>query len=153
MTVRRYPTERLHDPGSDRALSSAPLPPPALDGGDDDDAGWVARGLTPPAMGPSWLRLCAGWRRCCLRGGEREGGAARRLVGFLAGVRRKKIEAGRYKAGWMKLSAGGRKRGVAALMAGTRTGSQGWGASSGVVGDGDGQGPDESAADAPPVAF
>jgi hypothetical protein len=28
------------------------------------------------------------------------------------GVRRTKIEAGRYKAGWMRLSAGGRKRGV-----------------------------------------
>ena len=40
-----------------------------------------------------------------------------------------KIEAGRYKVGWMRLSAGGRKRGeAAALVAGTRTGSQGWGA-------------------------
>ncbi len=74
-------------------------------------------------------------------------------MGFLAGVRRKKIEAGRYKAGWMKLSVGGRKRGAAALVAGTRTGSQGWGASSGVVGDGDGRGPDDRAADAPPVVF
>ncbi len=74
-------------------------------------------------------------------------------MGFLAGVRRTKIEAGRYKAGWMKLSAGGRKRGAAALVAGTRTGSQGWGAISGVVGDGDGQGPDDRAADAPPVVF
>ena len=36
MTVRRYPTERLHDPGSDRALSSAPLPPSALDGEDNN---------------------------------------------------------------------------------------------------------------------
>ena len=53
----------------------------------------------------------------------------------------------------MKLSVGGRKRGVAALVAGTRTGSQGWGASSGVVGDGNGRGPDDRAADAPPVAF
>jgi hypothetical protein len=74
-------------------------------------------------------------------------------VGFLAGVRRTKIEAGRYKAGWMKLSAGRRKRGAAALVAGTRTGSQGWGASSGVVGDSDNRGPDDRAADAPPVAF
>ena len=76
-------------------------------------------------------------------------------MGFLAGVRRTKIEAGRYKykAGWMRLSAGGRKRGAAALVAGTRMGSQGWGASSGVVGDGNGRGPDDRAADAPPVAF
>ena len=79
----------------------------------------------------------------------------RRLVGFLAGVRRTKIEARRYKARWMRLSAGGRKRGAAALVAGICTGSQGWGASSGVVGDGegDGRGPDNRAADAPPIAF
>jgi hypothetical protein len=70
-------------------------------------------------------------------GGE-GGGAVRRLVGFLAKVRRTKIEAGRYKAGWMRLSTGGRKRGAAASVAGTRRGSQGWGASSGVAGDGDG---------------
>ena len=71
----------------------------------------------------------------------------------LAGVRRTKIEAGRYKVGWMRLSAGRRKRGVAASVAGTRTGSQGPGASSGVAGDGDGRGPDDRAADAPPVTF
>jgi len=68
-------------------------------------------------------------------------------------VRRTKIEAGRYKAGWMRLSAGGRKRGAAALVAGTRTRSQGWGASLGVAGDDDGRGPDNRAADAPPVTF
>jgi hypothetical protein len=44
----------------------------------------------------------------------------RRLAGFLARVRRMKIEAGRYKAGWMRLSTGGRKRGAAASVAGTR---------------------------------
>ena len=88
-------------------------------------------------------------------GGEREGGAARRLAGFLAGVRRTKIEAGRYKykAGWMRLSAGGRKRVAAAPVAGTRTGSQGKGMSSGVAGDGDGRGPDDRVADAPPLTF
>ena len=83
-------------------------------------------------------------------GGRGRGGAAKRLVGYLAGVRRTKIEAGRYKAGWMRLSAGGRKRGVAALVAGTRKGSQGWGASSGVAGDGDGRGPDDRAQQIPP---
>ncbi len=78
---------------------------------------------------------------------------ARGLVGFLVGVRRMKIEAGRYKAGWMRLSAGGRKRRAAALVAGTRTGSQGRGASLGVAGDGDGRGPDDRAADAPLSCF
>jgi hypothetical protein len=66
-----------------------------------------------------------------------------------------KIEAGRYKAGWMRLSVGGSKRRAAAFVAGIHTGSLGWGASLGVVGDGDGdgRGPDDRAADAPPVAF
>jgi hypothetical protein len=64
-----------------------------------------------------------------------------------------KIEAGRYKAGWMRLSVGGRKRWAAASVAGTRAGSQGRGASLGVAGDGDGRGPDDRAADAPPVTF
>ena len=71
-------------------------------------------------------------------------------------MRRTKIEAGRYKAGWMRLGAGGRKRGAAALVAGTHTvsQSQGWGVSSGVAGDGDGWGPaDDRTADAPPIAF
>jgi len=68
-------------------------------------------------------------------------------------VRRTKIKVGRYKAGWMRLSAGGRKRGVAALVAGTCKGSQGWGASSGMAGDGDGWGLDDRAADAPPIPF
>jgi hypothetical protein len=56
----------------------------------------------------------------------------RRLAGFLAGVRRTKIEAGRYKAGWMRLSAGGR---------------------TGMAGEGDDRGTDDRTADAPPVAF
>ena len=53
----------------------------------------------------------------------------------------------------MRLSAGGRKRGVAKLVAATRRGSQGWGASSGVTCVGDGRGPDDRAADAPPAHF
>jgi hypothetical protein len=63
-----------------------------------------------------------------------------------------KIEAGRYKVGWMRLSAGGMKRGAAASVARTRTGSQGPGASSGVAGNSD-WGPDDRAADAPPLTF
>ena len=38
-------------------------------------------------------------------------------------------------------------------MVETRTGSQGQGASLGIAGDSDGWGPDDHAADAPPVAF
>jgi hypothetical protein len=130
------------------AVFFAPPPPPPWTT-TTTRTGWPAA-YHPPATGPSWLRHCAGHWRCCRRGGEREGGAARRLAGFLAGVSRAKIETGRYKVGWMRLSAGGRKRGAAASVAGTRTGSQGPGTSSGVAGDGDGRGPDDRAADAPP---
>ncbi len=86
-----------------------------------------------------------------LSGGD--GGGAGRLAEFLAGVRRTGIEAGRYKVGWTRLSAGGRKRMVAAVAAGPRTGSRGQGASLGTAGDGDGRGLDDRVADAPPVTF
>ena len=66
-------------------------------------------------------------------------------------MRRTKIEAGRYTAGWTRLNVGGRRRRAAASVVETRTGSQGWGASLGVAGDSD-WGPDDRT-DAPPVAF
>ena len=73
--MRRYPSECLHNPGSDRALRSAPLPAPALDGGDDDDTDWVARGLTSSGDGylvASTLRWSAALLSPC--GGEGGGG-------------------------------------------------------------------------------
>jgi hypothetical protein len=81
------------------------------------------------------------------------GGAARRLAGFLAGVRRTKIEAGRYTAGWTRLNAGGRRRRATASVVETRTGSQGRGASLGMAGGSDSWGPDDRAVDAPPIMF
>ena len=74
--MRRYPSERLHNPGSDRVLlCSAPLPAPALDGRDDEDMDWVARGLTSSGNGflvASTLR----WSAALLSpwGGEGGGG-------------------------------------------------------------------------------
>ncbi len=38
--MRRHLTKQLHDPGSYRALYSAP--PPILGGGEDNDVDWVA---------------------------------------------------------------------------------------------------------------
>ncbi len=74
---------------------------------------------------------------------------------FLAGVRMMSIETGRYKTGWTRLSAGGRKRRAAAVTAGPGTGSRGRGASSGAVGYGDGRGLelDDRVADAPQSRF
>ena len=74
--MRRYPSERLYDPGSNRVLCSVPLPAPALDSGDDDDADWVARGLTFSGNGllvASTLR----WSAALLSpwGGEGGGGS------------------------------------------------------------------------------
>ena len=116
------------------ALCSVPFPPPppALGSRDDDDADWVARGLLSSSGDGSLVA------------------STRRLAEFLAGVRRTKIEARRYKAGWARLSAGGRKRRATAPVVETRTGSQGHGVSLGVAGDSDGWGPDDRASDAPP---
>ena len=153
MMVQRHLTERLRDPGSDRVFCAPPSPPRrVLGGGDDNNTDLVARGLSSSEKDPSWLRRCAGHRHRCCRWGE-TGEGARRLAEALAGVRRTSIEDGRYKAGWTRLSAGGRKRRTKALAAGTGTGSRGRGVSSGVAGDGDAWGPDDCAADAPPSRF
>ena len=71
--MRRYPSERLHNPGSDRALCSAPLPTPALDGGDDDDTDWVARGLTSSEDG-FFVALMLRWLAALLSPCRGEGG-------------------------------------------------------------------------------
>ena len=76
--VRRYLTERPRDPGSDRALCSAPLPPPPLwvvGGVDDNDMDWVARGLSSSGDGSivvSTLRWLS--TSLSLLGGDRGGG-------------------------------------------------------------------------------
>jgi hypothetical protein len=157
MMVRRHLTERLRDPGSDGVFCAPPSPPRRVLGGGDPVGttttrnGWPAA-CRPQKTGSSWLRRCAGRRHHCCRRGE-TGEGARRLVEALAGVRRTSIEAGRYKAGWTRLSAGGRKRRAKASAAGTGTGSQGQGANPGAAGDGDAWGPDDRAADAPPLRF
>jgi hypothetical protein len=76
MTVRRYPSERLHNPGSDRALCSAPFPAPALDGRDDDNTDWVAHGLTSSSDG-FLVALTLRWSAALLSpwGGEGGGGS------------------------------------------------------------------------------
>ena len=74
--MRRYPTKRLHDPGSDRALCSAPLPAPALDGGGDNDADRVARGLTWSSGDGSLVASMLRWSSALVSpwGGEGGGG-------------------------------------------------------------------------------
>jgi hypothetical protein len=145
MMVQRHLTKRLRDPGSDRVFCAPPSPPRrVLGGGDDNNADLVARGLSSSEKDPSWLRSCAGRRHRCCRWGE-TGEGARRLAEALAGVRRTSIEDGRYKAGWTRLSAGGRKRRTKASAAGTGTGSRGRGVSSGVAGDGDAWAPGDPA--------
>ena len=75
-------------------------------------------------------------------------GKGGRLTEFLVGVRRTSIEARRYKAGWTRLSAGGRKNRVAALAAKSEAGSQGEIAGLGAASNDDGRGLDNRAVDA-----
>jgi hypothetical protein len=119
-----------------------PPPPPVVGGGDDNDVDWVARGLSSSGDG-SIVASTLRWSLASLSpsGGDR--GGAGRLAEFLVGVRRTSLEARRYRVGWTRLGAGGRKRRVAAVAAGPRTGSLGQGVSSGVAGDGDGRGLDD----------
>ncbi len=122
-----------------------------MGGVDEDAVDWVARGLKSSGDG-SIVVLTLRWSSSASlspTGGDQ--GGAGRLTEFLAGVRR--IEAGRYKVGWTRLSAGGRKRRAAAVAAGPGKGSRGQGASSGAAGDGDGRGLDDRVADAPPSRF
>ena len=84
--MRRYLTERLRDPGSDRTLCSAPLPPspPVVGGGDDDDVDWVARGLSSSGDG-SIVASMLRWSSASLSpsGGDGGGGReARRIPGW-----------------------------------------------------------------------
>ena len=153
MTVQRHLADQLCDPGSDRALCSAPLSPPVLGGGDDDDSDWVARVLSSFGDGSivaSTLRWSSVVGAVVAVGGRRGGEGARRFVEFLAGVRRTSIDTRRYKSGWTRLSTGKRKRRAKALATRPGTGSRGLGVSSHVAANGDGRGPDDRTADAPP---
>jgi hypothetical protein len=97
--MRRYLTEHLRDPGSDRVQCSVPPLLPVVGSGDNNDMDWVARGLSSSGGGSivasTLRRLSASLSP--LGGGS--GGGAGRIAEFLAGVRRTSIEAGRYKAG------------------------------------------------------
>jgi len=73
-TMRRHLTEWLCDPGSYRALCSAPLPPPFWAAGMMTMRTGRPASCRPPAMGTSWHLRCAGRRRHCRRRRERGGG-------------------------------------------------------------------------------
>jgi len=76
MTVRWQLTKRLHDPGNIRVFCAPPSPPQrVLGGGDDDNADWVARGLSSSEEG-SIVASMLGWSSASLlpSGGDRGGG-------------------------------------------------------------------------------
>jgi hypothetical protein len=113
-------------------------PPPALDGGYDSDADWVARGLTSSGDG-SFVASTLRWSGALLLPGGEGGGGAEDACGIPDGGEEDE-DRGREVQGGVD----------EALVAGTRTELQGRGASLDVEGDRDGRGPDDCAADAPP---
>jgi hypothetical protein len=58
-------------------------------------------------------------------------------------MRRTKIEAGRYTAGWTRLNAGGRSEEEGDSAGGQDPDGVPWGGGLGVAGDSDGWGPDD----------
>ncbi len=80
MIVRRYLTERLCDPGSNKALCSAP-PPPVVGGGDEDDVDRVARGLLSSDDG-SIVALTLRWSLASLSPSGGDGGGGREARGI-----------------------------------------------------------------------
>jgi len=76
MTVRRHLTKRLCDPGSNRVFCVLPSPPRRiLGGGHNDNADWVARGLSSSENG-SIVASTLHWSLASLlpSGGDRGGG-------------------------------------------------------------------------------
>ena len=146
--MRRYLTERLRDHGGNRAPVFYTTHTPSRPG----RQGWQRRGLGRQRPVVLRRRVPRGVNAALVVGvvvavGQK-GGGARRLAELLAGVWSTMIEAGRYRAGWTRLSAGRRKRRAATLAVETRMGSRGRGASSGAADDGDGRGPDDRSVDA-----
>jgi len=120
MTALRYPTERLHDPRSDRAQCSAPLPPPRC--------GWWRRrrrglgGLRPVVL---WWRVHRGVDAAPVVGvivavgGKRRGGGREARV--IPGRGEENEYRGRKVQGGVEVDEaqhGGRKRMAAASAAG-----------------------------------
>ena len=78
MTVRRHLTKQLHDPGSYKALCSAP-PPPILGGRDDDDADWDWVACLLSSSGDrSIMASTLRWLSTLLSPSGGDGGGARR---------------------------------------------------------------------------
>ena len=118
-------------------------PPPALDGGYDGDADWVAHGLTSSGNGALVASTLCWLAALLLSGGEGEGGGGGEEACGIPGRGEEDKDRGREVQGGVD----------EALVAGTRAGSQGRGVSLDVAGDGDGRGPDDRAADVSPVTF
>ena len=144
----RYLTERLHDPGSDRALVFCTPHTPSRPG----RRGRQRRGLSRPQPVVLRQQVPRGVNAALVVGVvvavKGEGGWQGEARGTPGGGE-EYDDRGR-KIGWggRGLVRGGRKRRAAALAAGTGMGSRGRGASSGAADDGDGRGPDDRSVDA-----
>ena len=142
---------RLRDPGSDRALCSAP-PPPVVGCGDDNDVDWVARGLFSSNDG-SIMALKLRWLLASLLPSGGDGGGGRDARGIPGRGEEDEYRGRKVQGRLDEAQRGWEERRAVAVASGPEMGSQGRGGSSGVAGDGDGRGLDSCAADAPPSCF
>ena len=114
--MRRYPTERLHNPGSDRELCSAPLPPPRPGRRVRRRCGLGGRGLTSSGDW-SLVALTLRWSLVLLSpwGGE-GGGGGEEACGIPGGGeededRGREVQGGVDEAQCGREEEGGRGRG------------------------------------------
>ena len=124
--MRRYLTKRLRDPGGDRAQCSAPLPPPVVGSGDDDDVDWVARGPSSSGGG-SIVALALRWSLESLSPSGGGGGGGGREARGIPGRGEEDEYRGRKVQGGVDEAQRGREEEEGSSVGGWATGPGGGG--------------------------
>ena len=149
--MRRHLTKQLHDPGSYSALCSVPLPSPVL-GGRDDDTDWVARLLLSSGDGS----IVASTLHCSstlLLPSGGDGGGGNEAHGIPGRGEEDKYRGWKVQCRVDEAQCGWEEEEGESIGSRTRDMVPGAGCKLVAAGNGDGRGPGDHAADAPPSHF
>jgi hypothetical protein len=113
--------------------------------------GWPAS-CCPPATGPSWHQRCIGRRRCCCRRGE-TGGGGNEAHGIPGRGEEDKYRGWKVQCRVDEVQCGWEEEEGESIGSRTRDMVPGAGCKLVAAGNGDGRGPGDRAADAPPSHF